>query len=165
MSTTDDLKHAFAGECQAFRKYVEFGRRADQDGLPNVARLFRAAAEAERVHAEGHLAALGAVGPTAENLKAAIAGETHEYQEMYPPMLREAEGQGHKATRMFRYAVGAEAVHAQLYQAALEAVQRGEDLAAAEVYYCPVCGHLELRRPTAACPICGAKAEKYVRVN
>ena len=162
MSTVENLNEAFAGECQAYRKYQEFARRAEQDGLPNIARLFRATAEAERIHAEGHLAALGAVGGTVENLTAAIAGETHEFTEMYPPMLTQAETEKHRAKRMFGYAVKAEAVHAQLYQRAREAAQRGEDLPQTSFYLCPVCGHIEFGQPPATCPICGAKASQFV---
>ena len=165
MATTDNLKEAFAGECQAFRKYSEFAKRAQADGLPNIARLFRTTAEAERIHAEGHLAALGGVGSTAENLQAAIAGETHEYKEMYPPMLQEATAAKHRAQRMFGYAVGAEAVHAQLYQQALEAAQGGQDLSEAKFYLCSICGNIEFGRPPATCPICGAKADKFVAVQ
>lgn len=164
MATTDDLKEAFAGECQAYRKYSEFAKRAEQDGMPNIARLFRTTAEAERIHAEGHLAALGAVGTTAENLQAAIAGETHEFTEMYPPMLREAEATGHRAKRMFAYAVKAEAIHAQLYTRALAAAQRGQDLSESKFYLCPVCGHIEFGVPPATCPTCGAKAASFVNV-
>lgn len=164
MATTDDLKEAFAGECQAYRKYSEFAKRAEQDGMPNIARLFRTTAEAERIHAEGHLAALGAVGTTAENLQAAIAGETHEFTEMYPPMLRQAEAIGHRAKRMFAYAVKAEAIHAQLYTQALAAAQRGQDLSESKFYLCPVCGHIEFGVPPATCPTCGAKAASFVKV-
>ncbi len=163
-STADNLKDAFAGESQASRKYVAFAKRAQQEGLPNIARLFRTTAEAERIHAEGHLAAMGGIGRTAENLQAAIDGETYEYTEMYPPMLQQAEADGHKAKRMFGWAVKAEAVHAKLYASALEAAKRGEDLTEARFHLCPVCGHIEFGNPPAACPICGTKAEKYVEV-
>lgn len=162
MSTVENLKEAFAGECQAYRKYQEFARRADRDGRPNIARLFRATAEAERIHAEAHLAALDGVGSTVENLTAAIAGETHEFTEMYPPMLKQAEAEKHRAKRMFGYAVQAEAVHAQLYRRARDAAQRGQDLAETSFYLCPVCGHIEFGQPPATCPICGAKASQFV---
>src|SRR5512137_3084055 len=162
--TVDNLKDAFAGESQAYQKYRAFAARAEQDGFPNVGRLFRTAAEAERIHAEGHLRALDGIAATADNLKAAIGGETHEFTEMYPPMLAAAEAEGHKAKRMFGYAVKAEAVHAKLYQAALEAVQQGQDLTEVKFYLCPVCGHIEFGEPPAECPICGAKASRYVTV-
>jgi rubrerythrin len=165
MSQTEkNLAEAFAGESQANRKYLAFAKRAEQDGFPNVARLFRTTAEAETIHAHGHLSAMDGVRATAENLKAAVAGETHEFKEMYPPMLQQAEAEGHKAKRMFGYAVKAEAVHAKLYAMALEAVEKGVDLATAEFYLCPICGHIELGKAPEKCPICGARAEKFVRV-
>jgi rubrerythrin len=160
----DDLKDAFAGESQANQKYRAFAAKAEQDGFPNIARLFRTTAEAERIHAEGHLKALDGVATTADNLKAAIAGETYEYTEMYPPMVQRAEAIGHKAKRMFGYAVAAEEVHAKLYALALEAVLQGKDLAETKFYLCPVCGHIEFGEPPEACPICGAKQSKYVQV-
>jgi rubrerythrin len=163
-TTQTDLEHAFAGESQANRKYLAFAKKAEQEGFVNVARLFRTAAEAETIHALGHLNALGAVGTTAENLQAGIDGETHEFEEMYPPMLERAEAAGHRAQRMFGYAVKAEEVHAQLYAAALEAVKQGKDLEQAHFYLCPVCGHIELGNPPEACPICGAKAKAFVEV-
>jgi len=161
MSTESNLKEAFAGESQANRKYLAFARKAEQEGFTNVARLFRTAAEAETIHAMGHLHALEMVGATADNLRAAVAGETYEYTEMYPPMLLQAETDNHKAKRMFRYALKAEAVHAQLYQMALDAVAQGKDLTETHFYLCPVCGHIELGKPPAECPICGAKGERF----
>jgi rubrerythrin len=165
MSGTDsNLKEAFAGESQANRKYLAFAKKAEQEGFANVARLFRTAAEAETIHALGHLAAMNGVGSTADNLRAAVAGETYEYMEMYPPMLQQAIADDHKAKRMFGYAVKAEAVHASLYQRALEAVSQGIDLAETRFYLCPVCGHIELGESPAACPICGAKGDKFLQV-
>ncbi len=163
-NTKDNLKEAFAGESQANRKYMAFAQQAERDGFANVARLFRTTAEAENIHAVGHLAALEGIGTTAQNLQTASGGETYEFTEMYPPMLRQAEADGHKAKRMFAYAIKAEAIHAKLYKMALEAVRQGKDLAECDIYLCPVCGHIEVGKPTAACPICGAKAEKYVQV-
>jgi rubrerythrin len=163
-STKDNLKDAFAGESQANQKYLAFAKNAEKEGFPNVAKLFRTTAEAERIHAEGHITALDGVGPTAENLKAAIQGETYEYTEMYPPMLERAVEDGHKAKRMFGWAVRAEEVHAKLYTAALEAVEKGKDLAETGFFLCPYCGHIELGAPPDSCPICGAKAEKFVQV-
>lgn len=163
-STNDDLKVAFAGESQANQKYRAFAKKAESEGFPNIARLFRTTAEAERIHAEGHLVALNGVGSTADNLQAAIDGETYEYEDMYPPMLEQAEKEGHKAKRMFRYAVAAERIHAQLYKLALEAIQQGKDISASEIYLCPVCGHIELGQPPESCPICGVKASVYVQV-
>ena len=165
MSTTmDDLKDAFAGESQANQKYRAFAAKAQQDGFPNIARLFRTTAEAERIHAEGHLRALDAIGSTADNLAAALSGETYEFESMYPPMLDRAEAEGHKAKRMFGYAVKAEAVHAELYAKALEAVRQGRDLTETSFYLCPVCGHIEFGTPPDACPICGAAGSKFVQI-
>lgn len=163
-TTKDHLLEAFAGESQANQKYRAFAKKAERDGFPNIASLFRTTAEAERIHAEGHLKALDLIGPTTENLQVAIAGETYEFTEMYPPMLEQAKSEGHKAQRMFDYAVQAEQVHARLYSLALEAAQKGEDLTETDYYLCPVCGHIEFGKPGQACPICGAKAEKYIQV-
>jgi rubrerythrin len=164
MSTTDNLKEAFAGESQANQKYRAFAKKAEQEGFPNIARLFRTTAEAERIHAEGHLKALEGIGATSANLQAAIAGETHEYTEMYPPMLEQAQKDSHKAKLMFGFAVKAEAVHAKLYQQALEAVRQGKDLTETGFYLCPVCGHIEFGAPPVKCPICGAAQDKFVQV-
>ena len=164
MSTSDNLKEAFAGESQANQKYRAFAKKAETEGFPNVAKLFRTTAEAERIHAEGHLGALEGIQATAANLRAAIAGETHEYEQMYPPMLETAQAEGHPAKRMFGYALKAEAVHAKLYARALTAVEQGKDLAETNFYLCPVCGHIEFGAPPASCPTCGLKGEKFVQI-
>jgi len=163
-STKENLEAAFAGESQAFQKYTNYADKADKDGFPNVAKLFRTAAQAERIHAGGHFAALDGIGSTEENLKAAIGGETYEYTEMYPPMLEKAQADGHNATRMFAMAVKAEEVHAQLYEKALEAVEQGNDLTDTEFYLCPVCGHIEFGSPPDVCPICGAPAASFAQI-
>ncbi len=165
MNTEDNLKEAFAGESQANQKYRAFARKAEEDGFANVARLFRTIAEAERIHAEGHLKNLGKIGSTAENLEAAIAGETYEYAEMYPPMLEQAKAEGHRARIIFGYAVQAEQVHAALYRRALEAVRQGKDLTEPRFYLCPICGHVEFGAPPERCPICNAPASKFVEVG
>jgi rubrerythrin len=162
--TLDHLKDAFAGESQANRKYLAFAEKAEKDGFPNIAKLFRTTAEAETIHAHGHLRAMEAIGSTADNLAAAVEGETYEYKEMYPPMLEQAQAEGHKAARMFGWAVQAEEVHAKLYEQALTAVKDGKDLGETAFYLCPFCGHIELGEPPEACPICGAKAAKFVQV-
>jgi rubrerythrin len=165
MATTEsNLKEAFAGESQANRKYLAFAKKAEEEGYRNVAHLFRTAAEAETIHALGHLNALDGVKSTAENLRAAVEGETFEFKEMYPPMTAQAGADNHKAKRMFGLAEKAEAVHASLYRLALEAVAQGKDLTETKFYLCPVCGHIEAGNPPAACPICGAKGEKFVQV-
>lgn len=163
-TTIENLKEAFAGESQANQKYRAFAKKADQDGYPNIARLFRTTAEAERIHAEGHLKALEEICSTAENLLAAIQGETHEYTQMYPPMLAQAETDAHKARRMFGYALEVEEVHARLYTQALEAVQQGKDLTETEFYLCPVCGRIEFGKPTEPCPTCKTKPDKFILI-
>ncbi|MBK8165175.1 MAG: rubrerythrin family protein [bacterium] len=163
-STHDHLKEAFAGESQAFQKYTSFAEAAEKEGRPNIARLFRTTAQAERIHAAGHFQALEGVGSTADNLREAIGGETYEFEQMYPPMLTQAQAEGHKAARMFRFAVEAEKVHAELYKRALAAAEKEQDLAEEKFYLCPVCGHIEFGTPPAKCPICGVPAAKYVLV-
>ena len=163
-TSVENLRDAFAGESQANQKYRAFALKAEQDGFPNIARLFRTAAEAERIHAEGHLRALDAILSTAENLKAAVGGETYEFTEMYPPMLAQAQSEEHKAQRMFGYAAKAEAVHAKLYQGALDAVSQGRDLQETKFYLCPVCGYIEMGNPPEACPICGTRGTRFTQV-
>jgi len=161
--TIENLKVAFAGEGQANQKYRAFAKKAEKDGFTNIARLFLITAEAERIHAEGHLKAWDQIGSTAENLQTAIDSETYEFTEMYPPMLQQAEAEGHKAKRMFKYASQVEKVHARLYTLALESVQRGEDLDV-DFYLCPVCGNIEFGKPPEECPICGTKASKFIKM-
>ncbi|HNY83626.1 MAG TPA: rubrerythrin family protein [Anaerolineaceae bacterium] len=163
--TLDDLHNAFAGESQAFQKYSNFAKRAAAEGYQNIAKLFEATAEAERIHAAGHLRAMKGLGDTIANLEAAIAGETYEFTEMYPPMLEEAKKENHAAVTMFKFAVGAEEVHANLYKKALEAAKEGKDLDVSEFYLCPVCGYIELGSAPEECPICGAKKEKFVKYS
>jgi len=163
-STKDNLAEAFAGESQANRKYLAFAAKAEKDGLPNIARLFRTTAEAETIHAHGHLKAMDGVGSTVDNLQSAVDGETHEYTEMYPPMLELAEKEGHKAKRMFGFAMKAEEVHAKLYALALEAAKTGKDLTETDFHLCPICGHIELGSPPDRCPICGAKGKVFQQV-
>ncbi len=163
-TTIENLREAFAGESQANQKYRAFAKKAEQDGYPNIARLFRTTAEAERIHAEGHLKALEEICSTAENLLAAIQGETQEYTKMYPPMFAQSVSDSHKAKRMFGYALEVEEVHAKLYTLALAAVQEGKDLTETEFYLCPVCGRIEFGKPTEACPTCGTKPDKFVLI-
>lgn len=165
MATTEEnLKEAFAGESQANRKYLAFAKKAEKEGFSNIAKLFRTAAEAETIHAMAHLNALDSVKSTVENLQAAIDGETHESTEMYPPMAEQAKAENHKAQRMFEWAIKAEEIHAQIYTKALEAAAQGKDLAEANIYLCPVCGHIELGNPPDKCPICGVKKAAFIQV-
>ena len=163
-TSNENLKEAFAGESQASQKYLAFAKKADSEGFRNIAILFRTAAAAERIHAEGHLSAIDGIGSTAQNLATAIEGETYEFTQMYPPMIKQAELEGHKARRMFDYASKAEAVHAKLYDLALDAVQKGQDLPADKIYLCPVCGDIEFGRPPETCPICKAKGSSYIQI-
>ncbi len=165
MSTAKDLQAAFAGESQANRKYLAFARKAEQDGFPQVAKLFRAAAEAETVHAHAHLRAMGGINSTAENLQAAIAGEAHEFQSMYPDFVTRASGEGNnKALRSFENALAVEEVHHNLYSEALAAVQAGSDLDAAPIYVCPVCGHTVVGGVPDTCEVCGAAGAKFMEI-
>jgi rubrerythrin len=161
----ENLKTAFAGESQANRKYLAFAKQAQKDGYPVIARLFRATAEAETIHALGHLKALEMIKTTEDNLEAAIGGETYEFTQMYPPMWSLAEETKHKARIMFKYAMEVEKVHAGLYEKALAAVRSGNDLGEVEIYLCPVCGHLELGKPGVKCPVCNSVADKYERIS
>ncbi len=163
-TTQENLAVAFAGESQANRKYLAFARAAEKEGYPQIARLFRAAADAETIHAHAHLQNMGGVGSTLENLKAAVAGETYEFSEMYPPMVEQAKKEGHKAKTMLGFANEAEKVHARLFAQALEALQSGKDLSQMDVFLCPVCGDVEFGLPPDKCPICGAPGSKYQKI-
>ncbi len=164
-TTLENLATAFAGESQANRKYLAFARKAEQEGLPQIARVFRAAAEAETIHALGHLASMGGVGTTLQNLEAAVAGETYEFTEMYPPMLAQAEQEGHRSRVMFGFANKAEKVHAGLFKQALDALKSGADLSQMDVYLCPFCGDIEFGKVPDKCPICGAPGSKFQKVG
>lgn len=163
-STTDNLKEAFSGESQANQKYRAFAKKAEKEGFANIAKLFRTTAEAERIHAEGHLRALDMIASTAENLQAAIDGETHEFTEMYPPMLEQAQADGHKAKTMFKFAVDAEAVHAEIYTKALDAVKNGTDMDVSDFQLCPICGYIEVGAAPEKCPVCGALKKIFTQV-
>lgn len=162
-TTLENLKTAFAGESQAYQKYSSFARKAEQEGFKAVARLFRLTAEAERIHADGHLKAQDGIGTTLQNLEAAVQGETYEYTTMYPPMVEQATKDAHKAHRMFSYAVAVEAVHAKLYKLAIEAVKAGKDLQTIDFFLCPVCGFIEFGQAPEECPVCGTKGSKFIK--
>jgi rubrerythrin len=165
MATNDNLQAAFAGESQANRKYTAFARKADTEGFPQVARLFRAAAEAETVHALAHLRVMGGVKGTTDNLKEAIAGEGYEFTKMYPEFVAEAETEGHKAAlTSFNYAMAVEKVHHELYSAALEAVAAGKDLPAAAIHVCGVCGYTVAGEAPDKCPVCNSAKTRFASV-
>ena len=166
MATSDNLKEAFAGESQANRKYLAFAKQADADGRPQIARLFRAAAEAETVHAHAHLRVMGGVKSTEANLQAAIEGEGYEYQTMYPKFLAEAESEGSAAAvESFQNALAVEKIHHGLYGQALAAAKAGKDLPAAPIFVCLVCGNTVLGRAPGACPICSSPRKMFVEVK
>jgi rubrerythrin len=158
-----NLKDAFAGESQANRKYLAFAEKADKEGYPQAARLFRAAAAAETVHAHAHLRALKGIGSTADNLKEAVGGETYEFQSMYPPMIEAAKEEGNKAAeRSFTYANAVEKVHAELYQKTLDNL---ESLEAVDYYVCNVCGYTCEGEAPDECPVCKAKKQAFFKVD
>jgi len=163
-TTSENLATAFAGESQANRKYLAFARQAEKEGFAQIAKLFRAASEAETVHALSHFTNNGGVGTTLQNLQSAVEGETYEYTKMYPPMVEQAKTEGHRAKIGLDFANRAEQVHAGLFQQALEALRGGKDLSQMDVYLCPVCGDLEFGAAPAKCPICGAPASKFQKV-
>ena len=162
--TEQNLAEPFAGESQANRKYLAFAQKAEAEGYPQAAKLFRASAHGETIHAHAHLRALGGVAHTAENLKTAIGGETHEFESMYPPMIAQAEAEGNKAAaRSFAYANEVEKVHAELYQKALESLEKPS---AVECYYvCSVCGFTCENEPPEVCPVCKAAKKAFFRVD
>ena len=158
-----NLRDAFAGESQANRKYTAFARKAEKEGYPQVAKLFRAAGEAETVHALAHLRALKEIGSTKDNLKVAVAGETHEFKQMYPEMIEAAKEEGNKsAERSFTYANEVEKVHAELYQKAIDNLDSLEEV---DYYVCSVCGMTVENEPPDTCPVCGSKASAFFKVN
>lgn len=166
MATKDNLKDAFAGESQANRKYLAYAKKAESEGYPGVARLFRAAAEGETIHAHAHLKALGAVVSTAENLEDAINGESFEFKHMYPGYIAEATDEGEKAAlTSFQNAMAVEQVHCSLYIEASKAVKAGKDMVVGKVFVCSVCGNTVLDEPPEACPVCGATKDKFNEVE
>lgn len=165
MSTRENLAEAFAGESQANRKYLAFAKKAEAEGLPQVAKLFRAAAHAETVHAHAHLRAMGGVKSTVDNLKEAIEGEGFEFQTMYPPFLEQAKQEGDRAAEnSFKFALAVEEIHHDLYQQALAAVQNGVDLADRPVYVCEVCGNTVYDEAPDKCAICLVPKERFTRM-
>jgi rubrerythrin len=160
--TERNLKNAFAGESQAHMKYMVFADRAEREGLPNVARLFRAASFSEQIHATNHLKALG-VGKTSENLTAALGGETYEITTMYPEFMQAAELDSEKrALGSMHDALEAEKIHASLYSQASETVGGGGDIATLAIFVCPVCGFTMEGEAPERCPVCGAPSSKFI---
>ena len=163
MSSMDNLKNAFAGESQANRKYLAFAKKAEDEGFKQVAKLFRAAAEAETVHAHSHLRVMGGVRSTKENVQEAIGGETYEFTKMYPQMIEEARKEGNKqALQSFEFANKVEKIHADLYQKALNNLGKNETV---DYYVCQVCGNTVEKAAPDKCPICGASKSMFIKIG
>ncbi|MFZ5452140.1 MAG: rubrerythrin family protein [Thermodesulfobacteriota bacterium] len=161
--TVDNLQEAFAGESQANRRYLAFAEKADEEGYAQIARLFRAAAAAETVHAHNHLKVLKGVKSTAENLQEAIEGETGEFREMYPRMIAQAQAEGNKeAERTFNYANEVEKIHAALFQKALE---NRDDKKMADIYVCSICGCTVEGEAPENCPVCKALKKFFKKID
>jgi len=166
MATSDNLQAAFSGESQANRKYLAFAAKAEAEKYPQIAKLFRAAAAAETVHAHAHFRVMKGVGDTKQNLQAAIAGEKYEFEEMYPKFLQEAQQEGNgDAVTSFRNAMVVERTHHELYSKAMEALEAGKDLAAGSIYVCSDCGHTVWGKAPDECPVCGASRGKFKEVT
>lgn len=165
MTTEKNLKEAFAGESQANRMYLAFAKKAELDGYPQVAKLFRAAAAAETVHAHAHFRVLGGVKETVANLQAAIEGEGHEFKEMYPGFVKEAEAEKNiPAAVSFRNALAVEKIHHDLYSQALESIRKGKDLAGQDIFVCEVCGNTVYGHAPDKCPVCGVDKSNFTRI-
>jgi rubrerythrin len=165
-NTQQNLESAFAGESQANRKYLFFADKAEDEGHPWIARLFRAAAEAETVHARAHLQVMGGIGSTRDNLKVAISGESYEFTEMYPEFILQAKADNNGgAEASFYRANEVEKIHHRLYQQALSAIETGKPLSDEPYFVCQVCGNTVLGEAPDKCPICGAPGSKFKRVE
>lgn len=166
MATVDNAKAAYAGESQANRKYQAFSEKAAEEGFKGVATLFKAASEAEAIHAKKLLKVLTAIGTTSQNLEGAIAGETHEYESMYPGFIKIAEEEKKTdAVLAFTHAMKAEQVHAALYKKALDAIKAGHDIGREKVFLCPVCGNIEIGKAPDKCPICGVFGKQFREIT
>jgi rubrerythrin len=167
MSKTDEnLKAAFAGESQANRMYLAFAKAAKQEGFTQIAKLFKAAAEAETIHAHNHLRVLGQVKSTADNLSTAVTGETYEFTKMYPKFIEEAKAEGNKkAAQSFDYANQVEQIHADLYKKAIDTIKGKKDLPKTDIYVCPVCGNTFEGNTPDFCPICATPKDKFTKIE
>lgn len=165
-NTRVNLEEAFAGESQANRKYLFFAEKADEGGNKQVARLFRAAAEAETVHARNHLRALGAIESDKENLQTAVSGESYEFTEMYPGFIEQAKAEGNRqAENSFDFANKVEKIHHRLFQAALKDLEAGTEAKEAPYYVCQVCGNTVEGEAPERCPICGAPRSRFKKIE
>jgi rubrerythrin len=161
-TTSENLQAAFAGESQANRKYLFFAEKAVEEGYKQIARLFRAAADAETVHAKNHLKVMQGIGSTRENLMAAKSGESYEFEEMYPAFIKQAEAEGaDKAKGSFTLANKVEQIHHRLFETVLGKLEKGEAIDEQPIYVCQVCGHTVLGEAPEKCPICGAPKKMF----
>jgi rubrerythrin len=164
--TIDNLKAAFAGESQASRKYLYFAEKADSDGQPQIARLFRAASDSETVHARNHLKAMQAIGSTADNLKEAVNGEHYEFSEMYPDFIKQAQSQKNSAAEeSFDHANRVERIHHTLYTRALKDLEDGKKPEEKPYFVCQVCGNTVLGGAPDKCPICDSPRSAFKRID
>lgn len=160
--TDKDLREAFAGESQANRKYLAFAKKADAEGYSQAAKLFRAAAESETIHAHKHLRYIGGIGDTTTNLAAAIEGETYEYTTMYPQFLADAVSEGDDDVAQFiKYVVTVENEHADLYKEMADSLGNNDDV---RYFVCNVCGHVHTEEAPESCPVCGAPKSAFKEV-
>ena len=164
--TSDNLQEAFSGESQASRKYLYFAEKADEEGHKQIARLFRAASEAETVHARNHLRVMQKIKSTNDNLKAAIGGENYEFTKMYPEFIKQADAEGNnKAKGSFDLANKVEQVHHRLYQEALGMLEKSQTMTGKPIYVCQICGNTVEGEAPEKCPICGAPKKMFKRVD
>ena len=164
--TDENLKVAFAGESQANRMYLAFAKKAEEEGLIQIAKLFKAAAEAETIHALNHLRVMAKVKSTVENLESAISGETYEFEKMYPDFITEAKKEGNKKAQIsFDYANKVEQIHADLYQKAIDTLKNKKEIPKVDYYVCPVCGNTFEDPTQDKCPICATPKEKFVKIS
>jgi rubrerythrin len=166
MTTEDNLKNAFAGESQANRKYLAFARKADEEGFSNLAKLFRAIADAETVHALAHLRSLGTVKSSKENVEEAISGENYENTKMYPGFIKEAKAEKNKSAELsFDFANKVEKIHEGMYKKALANISKSKDVERTEIFVCQVCGNTVFGKAPAKCPICGAPLSMFKKIE
>jgi len=164
--TQENLQDAFAGESQANRRYLFFAERAEEEGHPQIARLFRAVAEAETVHARNHLGAMGGIGSTRDNLGVAIEGEHYEFTKMYPSFIEQAKAEGNdRAQASFDYANKVEKIHHGLYQKVLKSLEVGQKLKDEPYFVCQGCGYTVAGEAPERCPVCGAPRKMFKRVE
>ena len=164
--TSENLKDAFSGESQANRTYLAFAKKAEKEGIPQIAKLFRAAALAETVHALNHLKIIGKTKSTVENLKTAVSGETFEFDEMYPQYIQIAKQEGNKkAVWSFDVANKVEKIHAGLFSKAIESLENKKEIPDEDYYVCKVCGNTVEASAPERCPICGAPKEQFEKIQ